>query len=172
MWPRYQCVRVPGIAKMPTHDSEVPIVSFSGIPTQAENAGTIRMPPPTPSNPESAPAATPMLASRHHSSCSRPAPRSSERAVGNAVRYAVYATSAAVSSIKMCPLPGTASESRDPMTDAGTPNAEVHANTRVRMRPSRRYLNEPDSDEGRIDGSVEPTACNAVAPRARIAGVD
>jgi hypothetical protein len=58
------------------------------------------------------------------------------------------------------------------MTDAGTPNADVHANTRVRMRPSRRYRNEPDSDEGRIDGSVEPTACNAVAPRARIAGVD
>ncbi len=33
-----------------------------------ENAGTMRMPPPTPSRPESAPAATPMTARRHHSS--------------------------------------------------------------------------------------------------------
>ena len=47
---------VPGIAKMPTHASEVAIVSLSGMPTSAENAGTMRMPPPMPSRPESAPA--------------------------------------------------------------------------------------------------------------------
>ena len=53
MWPSSACVIVPGIAKMPTHASEVATVSFSGIPSQAENAGTIRMPPPIPSSPES-----------------------------------------------------------------------------------------------------------------------
>ena len=31
---------------------------------------------------------------------------------------------------------------------------------------------EPEIDDGRMDGRVEPIACNAVAPRARIAGVD
>src|SRR5689334_14842127 len=143
---------------MPTHASEVAIVSLSGMPTHAENRGTIKIPPPIPSKPESAPAARPMIASRHHSSCIPNAPRSSDRSLGNAVRYAVYPTSAAVASISTWPLPGTVSDRRDPATEENTPNAAVQATTRGRIMRSRWYRYEPDADDGRIDGKVDPTA--------------
>ena len=84
MWPSTACVIVPGTAKMPTHASEVATVSFSGIPSHAENAGTIKMPPPIPSSPQRPPAARPMIASRQRSKCSSRS--TSTTADGNAVR--------------------------------------------------------------------------------------
>ena len=95
----------------------------------------------------------------------------SARTIGNAVRYAVKPTSAAVAIISQWPLPGTERDRREPATDAGTPNADVMSTMRPRMRCSRLYRNEPEIDDGRIDGSVEPIASNVVAPSTRIAGV-
>ena len=48
---------VPGTANTPTHAREVATVSLSGMRNQAEKAGTIKMPPPTPSSPERPPRA-------------------------------------------------------------------------------------------------------------------
>ena len=69
---------------MPTHASEVAIVSFNGIPSHAENAGTMKMPPPIPSSPERPPAARPMTASRQDRSAL--AVDIDDLRVGNAVR--------------------------------------------------------------------------------------
>ena len=46
-------------------------------------------------------------------------------------------TSTGVAIISTWPLPGTVRESRDPTTDAGTPNVEVMSTIRPRMRCSR-----------------------------------
>ena len=139
MSPWNACVIVPGTAKMPTQASDVAIVSLSGKPTQAENAGTIRMPPPMPSSPDSIPAATPITPSVHHWSrrWSTVPIVPSARTTGNAVRYAVKPTSTAVAIISQCPLPGTARDSREPATEARTPNAEVQSTIRPQMRCSR-----------------------------------
>src|SRR6266849_8751826 len=40
------------------------------------------------------------------------------------------------------------------------------------MNFSRWYRSDPEIDDGKIDGRVEPIAWSAVAPRARMAGVD
>ena len=61
----------------------------------------------------------------------------SARTMGNAVRYAVKPTSTAVAIISQWPLPGTERERRDPITEAGTPKAEVMSTIRPRMNCSR-----------------------------------
>ena len=43
---------VPGMAKTPTHTSDVAIAVLSGSPTSSVKAGTITIPPPMPSRPE------------------------------------------------------------------------------------------------------------------------
>ena len=53
-------VIVLGIAKIPTHTSDVAIDWRSVIFMSWLNAGTITIPPPTPSNPERAPAPMPI----------------------------------------------------------------------------------------------------------------
>ena len=64
MPPSSAWVSEPGIARMPTHASDVPTASLIGRRSHAVNAGTITMPPPIPSSPDSRPAATPIGASR------------------------------------------------------------------------------------------------------------
>src|SRR5712691_8644359 len=120
MSPWIACVIVPGIANTPTQAREVAIVSFNGNPTSVENAGTMRMPPPMPSNPDNAPAAIPISPSNHQLSRNVSGRDASGGSVlGKAVRYAVYPTSTAVAIISACPLPGTACDNREPITDAG-----------------------------------------------------
>ena len=60
----------------------------------------------------------------------------------------------------------------EPPTEAGTPKTQVHRAARVRTSPSREYRKVPEIDDGRIEGSVEPTASSGVAPSARTAGVE
>ena len=50
---------VPGTAKNPTHIRLVAIAFFIGSASHFLNSGTITMPPPTPSKPDSPPAITP-----------------------------------------------------------------------------------------------------------------
>ena len=59
MWPSNAWVIVPGIASIPTHASDVPTAALMFRRTQPVNAGTIRIPPPTPSRPLSPPAREP-----------------------------------------------------------------------------------------------------------------
>ena len=54
------CVIVPGMARRPTHASEVPMATFVGRFSTSLNPGTMTMPPPTPSSPDRSPLAMPM----------------------------------------------------------------------------------------------------------------
>ena len=60
MWPSSAWVMVPGMAKAPTHTSEVATADFTSMRASWTKAGTMITPPPIPSSPDSAPATTPM----------------------------------------------------------------------------------------------------------------
>jgi hypothetical protein len=68
---------------------------------------------------------------------SDPVPTDTGAVRGKAVRYAVYPTSAAVSSMRRWPFPGTTPARSDPPTDAPMPKRPVHFTTRHRTKPSR-----------------------------------
>ena len=74
--------------------------------------------------------------------------------------------------ISQWPLPGTTWDSSEPKIDVAMPIGAAHKTTCQSTRCSRTYRAVPDAALGRIDGSVVPTATNAEAPRARMAGVE
>ena len=51
---------VPGMAKAPTHTSEVATADFTSMRASWTKAGTMITPPPIPSSPDSTPATAPM----------------------------------------------------------------------------------------------------------------
>ena len=149
-WPSSECVIAPGTAKSPTHTSDVAIAAFTSMRTKCTNAGTMITPPPIPSSPDKPPATTPIAAHRPAESepsgglagasgASVSASGSSDGTGGAArpIRYDDSSSSAAVSSWRRWPSPGTCSAARLPSTAKTRPGGTVAATAGSRMRPSR-----------------------------------
>ena len=109
----------PGIAKSPTHTSEVAIAAFTSMRTKCTNAGTMITPPPMPSRPDSPPATTPMAAHRPTESVPSGAPAGASGAsvsasgssagiggAARAIRYDDRSSSAAVSELQQVAVAG------------------------------------------------------------------
>ena len=61
-WPSRAWVIVPGMAKAPTHTSEVAMADFTSMRASCTKAGTMITPPPMPSRPDRQPATAPIEA--------------------------------------------------------------------------------------------------------------
>ena len=134
-----------GIARIPTHASDVPTDSLIEKPIHSANAGTITIPPPTPSRPLSPPApsaVTATLPSSPRPRCSPPSGTASGTGDSGSsraatMRHAVNPTRPAVAIMRRWPSPGTTCDRSAPPTAAADPIRPTRSTTDHRTRPSR-----------------------------------
>ena len=142
MFPRSAWTIVPGITRIAITSSEVPSARRSGIPIQIVRAGTITIPPPTPSSPETNPASSPIAAYFHPGVSPR---THGVRGVRPTITWtAVIAIRPAVTRSNRCAF--TTSVSNAPTIAPPTPGSAAHsggaeahlARLRVRVRAHER----------------------------------
>src|SRR6266511_3754842 len=159
---------VPGTTRAEIVTSEVPRARLSGMPMNVVKAGTMMMPPPIPSRPETKPATRPMAAyfqpgviPSFHGTLGR-RPRISSTPV-QPMRTEVMTRSrwAFTTSVRTAPAMAPA-----------IPGPTAHRKARELISPARPYVIAPTTEVGNITGSGVATAWMAVPPsRTSMAGV-
>src|SRR6185436_6560682 len=152
---------VPGITRIAITSSEVPSARRSGIPIQIVNAGTMTIPPPTPSSPETNPATRPIAAYFEPGVSPR---THGVRGVRPAITWtAVTAIRPAVTRSSRCAF--TTSVNNAPTIAPPTPGTAAHRAARKLTSPAFAYVYEPTSEVGRMTGRGVAIAWIGVPPR-------
>src|ERR671930_960264 len=161
MCPSAQWTTVPGIAITAIVTSEVPSARFKGIPIHTVKAGTITIPPPTPSRPETNPAPSPTAAYFHPGV--RPRTQGVDGSDPRATRTAVPPIRTAVTRSKRCGF--TTSVRYAPSTAPPIPGRAAYRSARKLTSPAREYAQAPTIELGNTTGRGVATAWIAVPPR-------
>jgi hypothetical protein len=161
MFPRSAWTIVPGITSTAITSSDVPSARRTGMPIQSVKAGTITIPPPTPSSPDTNPAPRPIapyfqpgVRPRSHGVFgSRPTITCT---AVNAIRPAVTSSSR---------WTFTTSVSSAPATAPPIPGTAAQRAARKLTSPAFAYVYEPTREVGRMTGKGVAIAWIAVPPR-------